>query len=326
VPENAVLKKQAGFMTMVAAFTCGLACSAEVPARKEPQPVGTHYTGPVFDVHLHATPIRGAARPNPVSGEEPAKTSAQLLAAVTRECQEHRIVRAVIHGPVEELPNWIQAAPGKFISAPMILQGQPAPAIDMATLRREILSGAIVGEITAQYVGLVPSDPVLAPYWALAEELDAPVMVHMGTSFPRTANSGRPNFRVRLGDPLLLEDVLVRHPKLRLWVAHGGLPFEQEMFALLDQYPEVYMDVAVTNWIGGMSGRAAFHDFLYEAINRGFGKRIMFGSDQMSWPDAIGLAIEGVDSAPFLTNEQKADIFYRNAMRFFRLEESATRR
>lgn len=40
----------------------------------------------------------------------------------------------------------------------------------------------------------------------------------------------------------------------------------------------------------------------------------------MSWPDAIGLAIEAVDSAPFLTPEQKRDIFYANAVRF-RLQE-----
>jgi predicted TIM-barrel fold metal-dependent hydrolase len=47
----------------------------------------------------------------------------------------------------------------------------------------------------------------------------------------------------------------------------------------------------------------------------------MFGSDQMAWPDAIGLAIEGVDSAPFLAPEQKRAIFYENAVAFFRLKE-----
>ncbi len=43
-----------------------------------------------------------------------------------------------------------------------------------------------------------------------------------------------------------------------------------------------------------------------------FGTRIMFGTDQMYWPDEIGLAVEGVDSA--------RDIFHGNAVRFFRLE------
>ena len=69
------------------------------------------------------------------------------------------------------------------------------------------------------------------------------------------------------------------------------------------------------DWIGGDAGRPAFHRFLAEAIERGLGKRIMFGSDEMGWPDAIGLAIKGLDSAPF--QEQKSDIFYRNAMRCF---------
>jgi uncharacterized protein len=39
----------------------------------------------------------------------------------------------------------------------------------------------------------------------------------------------------------------------------------------------------------------------------------------MIWPDAIGLAIEGIESAKFLTVEQKRDIFYNNAARFLKL-------
>ena len=47
----------------------------------------------------------------------------------------------------------------------------------------------------------------------------------------------------------------------------------------------------------------------------------MFGSDQMSWPEAIDTAIEAIDSAPFLSHQQKRDIFYHNAARFLRLSE-----
>ena len=52
-----------------------------------------------------------------------------------------------------------------------------------------------------------------------------------------------------------------------------------------------------------------------------FGKRIMFGSDQGEWPGVIGPAIDIIDEAPFLTKEQKADIFYNNAARFLRLSD-----
>jgi predicted TIM-barrel fold metal-dependent hydrolase len=47
----------------------------------------------------------------------------------------------------------------------------------------------------------------------------------------------------------------------------------------------------------------------------------MFGSDQMYWPEAIGLAVDGVDSATFLTPAEKRDILYGNAVRFLRLEQ-----
>jgi len=55
-------------------------------------------------------------------------------------------------------------------------------------------------------------------------------------------------------------------------------------------------------------------------MRAGFGKRLMFGSDQMYWPEGIGLAIEGIESAQFLTSSEMRDIFYNNAVRFFRLE------
>lgn len=48
----------------------------------------------------------------------------------------------------------------------------------------------------------------------------------------------------------------------------------------------------------------------------------MFGSDQMNWPGTIERAIEGIESATFLSAEQKRDILYNNAARFLRLSEA----
>ena len=45
----------------------------------------------------------------------------------------------------------------------------------------------------------------------------------------------------------------------------------------------------------------------------------MFGSDQMTWPDAIGMAVEEIEKADFLSQQQKRDILYNNAARFLRL-------
>jgi len=46
---------------------------------------------------------------------------------------------------------------------------------------------------------------------------------------------------------------------------------------------------------------------------------ILFGSDQTIWPQGIGLAIDTINEAPFLTAAQKRDILYNNAARFLRL-------
>jgi uncharacterized protein len=56
-------------------------------------------------------------------------------------------------------------------------------------------------------------------------------------------------------------------------------------------------------------------------VEAGFGKRIMFGSDQMVWPKAIEVAIENIEAATFLSQEQKRDILFNNAARFLRLSE-----
>ena len=76
--------------------------------------------------------------------------------------------------------------------------------------------------------------------------------------------------------------------------------------------------MAVINWA---IPRKEFHAYLRELVEAGFDDRIMFGSDQMVWPEAIELAINGVDSASFLSDVQKRAIFYGNAARFLRLTE-----
>ena len=124
---------------------------------------------------------------------------------------------------------------------------------------------------------------------------------------------------MRYSNPLLLEEVLVRHPKLRLYIAHAGYPYLQETIAIMLLYPQVYADISIINW-------GTFHEDFYKfylprLLQAGFGKRLMFGSDQMIWPDAVGMAIKGIEKADYLTNEQKRDIFYNNAVRFLRLEE-----
>ena len=84
---------------------------------------------------------------------------------------------------------------------------------------------------------------------------------------------------------------------------------------MLTQYPQAYADLSTITWT---LPRSAFNRYLKALIEAGLGKKLMFGSDQMNWPETIDLAVETINSAEFLTPEQRRDIFYNNAARFLR--------
>jgi len=277
---------------------------------------------PIIDMHLHAFRLNDGQPPavNPVTGKpSAARTNAELRNMSLAELERYNIVKAVTSGPPETVGQWREAAPDRIMIGAFVDEANPLP--DLAGLRADIQSGHVhvLGELALQYRGMAPNDPLLEPYYALAEEMDIPVGIHTGIGPAGTPyDPCCPNFRVTLGNPILFEEVLVRHPRLRLYLMHGGAPYLQETKAILSVYPQVYVDLAVINWI---LPREEFHGTLRELIRAGFGKRLLFGSDQMVWPEAIGMAVEGIESATFLTEEEKRDIFYNNAVRFLRLDE-----
>jgi predicted TIM-barrel fold metal-dependent hydrolase len=110
--------------------------------------------------------------------------------------------------------------------------------------------------------------------------------------------------------------VLLRHPKLRVNAMHAGWPMLDDLLAMLWVHPQLYVDVGVISFA---IPRAAFHSYLQRVVEAGFGKRVMFGSDQMVWPEALEVAIESIETANFLNQDQKRDILYNNAARFLRL-------
>jgi predicted TIM-barrel fold metal-dependent hydrolase len=129
-----------------------------------------------------------------------------------------------------------------------------------------------------------------------------------------------PAFERAPGARFLLEDVLVRHRTLRVFVENSGYPFLDDMIAMMYQYPQLYGDLSTITWV---IPRPAFHRYVEALVRAGLGKRLMFGSDQMRWPEKIGKAIEAIEEADYLTEDQKRDILFNNASRFLRLEGGA---
>lgn len=277
---------------------------------------------PIIDMHLHADlppqeikPGEPApCRPAPCEGKGHATASHDETLEKTLEMMDrHNIVKAHLSGlDPAILAKWKEAAPDRFIISPFVFQpGQPAAE----DLRPKIEEGFYLGmgEIATELAGIPPNDPKLEPYFALAEEYNLPTLIHTAGIGPYL-----PSFRTNAGNPLLLEDVLVRHPKLRLYVENSGYPFRDEMIAMMSQYPQLYGDVSTITWV---IPKSAFYDYLKALVTAGLGKRIMYGTDQMRWPEMIEKGINAIKEADFLTEEQKRDILYNNAARFLEIEQ-----
>lgn len=299
---------------------------------------------PVIDVHVHAmdADFPGAAPMCPNTSQFTAsdpKTKEEPFGWVKEPCtpklypsgpgqymkdvmaeMERLNVTAVVFGDPKSVQKWKEAAPARVIPGTSFSNGlTPGQRLPIDELRKHFTQDGfkVMGEIGLQYEGISPSDPSVDSYFALAEELDIPVAIHMGTGGSGRANITVPKFRGSMGDPLLLEGLLARHPKLRVQVMHAGYPMIDNMLTLLQANSHVYVDVAGLIWSYPIK---EVNRYIQRLVDAGFEDRVMFGTDQMIWPKLMAYSISIIQNADYLTPQQKRDILYNNAVRFLRLE------
>lgn len=283
--------------------------------------------GPIIDVHMHAYPADEAIPAdalNPVTRKAPGVKDGQAhMQACLAEMKRLNIIQGVVSGGSGDrlgaALHWLDGAPDRIIAGAGVRGSEDTPLPPIDVLRKAFAEKRlrVLGEVTSQYAGYALGDRKYQEYLALCEEFDVPVAVHTGIGPPGISfDPCCRGFRASLGNPALLEEALNRHPKLRLNIMHGGWPYVQETIAVLLTYPQVYADLGAINWI---LPRAEFHAYLGSMMRAGLGKRLLFGSDQMYWPEAIGMAVDAVDAAAFLTPSDKRDIFHDNAVRFLKL-------
>ncbi len=275
---------------------------------------------PIIDVHLHAldslareadgTPKARFCFPEPcVHTPAVAERDGDVLRLTLEAMDRFNIVLGVVSERPKQVLPWKAAAPDRFLTG--FSMDHPSE-VSISELREHFASGRfqVLGELAFQYDGVPIDDPILDRMYALAEELDVPVHVHV------SGLGGSDDFPVHLGNPLRLSRVLRKFPGLRIYVENAGWPFLEEITSLMYQYPNVYADLSTITWV---IPRGVFHRYLRGLIENGLAQRLMFGSDQMWWPETIELAIEAIETADFLTEDQKRDIFYNNAARFLGL-------
>ena len=278
------------------------------------------YDGPVIDMHFHAWPSGEDGGPDRPKNQA---TMAEALAAL----EEHGIVLAATSGPQDFLTAWAAADNGRLLLGPVFpcidgknptffrhncfAAGGNFPDLEWLEAQYDAGTYEIMGELYNQYAGIAFDDPRMEPYYALAQRLGIPVAFHTHSGPPLTAAQCCPDFRLANGNPLLLENVLVKFPRLKVQIMHANPLVYPEVIDLLVQFPKVYVDISA--WQMAYT-RKKFHRLLQEYADAGLTGRIMFGSDGHDYAKAFA----AYESAEFLSDQQLAGIFCKNAERFLR--------
>lgn len=181
----------------------------------------------------------------------------------------------------------------------------PEPGVE-SYVREAIEAGTRVFKAHVQVGAYDPADEALDATWGLLAEAATPVVIHCGSGPMPGKYTG----------PEPIGRVLARHPRLRLIIAHMGLPEYEDFLDLAERYDEVRLDTTMA--FTDFSERMA--PFPRRALPRlaDLGDRILLGSDfpNIPYPYAHQLtALERLE----LGDEWLRGVCHDNGARLFGL-------
>jgi predicted TIM-barrel fold metal-dependent hydrolase len=180
---------------------------------------------------------------------------------------------------------------------------EPAAAADV---RRALEQGARVFKCHLQVGGFDPNDPLLDDVWGLLAEAGVPVVTHCGSGPVPGAHTG----------PGPVAGLLARHPRLRLVVAHLGIPEYAQFLRLAERYPRVLLDttMVLTPFSEEMAPFPRAELPRLEAL----GDRVLLGTDYPNIPYSYAEALEALEQAGLSAAWLRA-VCHDNAARLFGL-------
>jgi hypothetical protein len=181
---------------------------------------------------------------------------------------------------------------------------EPSAAADV---RLALEQGARVFKCHLQVGDFDPNDPVLDPAWGLLAEAGVPVVTHCGSG-PVAG---------RFTGPGPVGALLGRHPRLRLVVAHLGMPEYAEFLDLAQRHERVLLDttMAFTPFIE--EDGAKFPPAELPRL-RDLGDRVLLGTDFPNIPYSYPEALDALEAAGLGAPWLRA-VCYDNAARVFGL-------
>ena len=165
----------------------------------------------------------------------------------------------------ETVAEYVKSGPDRLIGFGSVCPTEDGAVEEVERAKRELgLRGLKLSPI---YGNWHPHEDRASAVFAKAESLGMPVIFHQGTTFPRKA-------RLMLAGPLLLDDVAIKFPKLKMVIAHLGHPWEVDTIALIRKQPNVFADVSALFYRPWQ-----FYNSLRLAVEYGVADKLLFGTD-----------------------------------------------
>ncbi|WUH54266.1 amidohydrolase [Streptomyces sp. NBC_00442] len=181
----------------------------------------------------------------------------------------------------------------------------PEPGVE-SHVREALGAGARVFKSHVQVGGYDPADPLLDPVWGVLAESGTPVVIHCGSGPAPGKYTG----------PGPVGRVLARHPRLRLIVAHMGMPEYADFLDLAGTYRSLMFDTTMA--FTDFSERSAPFPVRERGRLLDLGDRILLGTDfpNIPYPYVHQLdALEGLG----LGDDWLRAVCHDNAARLFAL-------
>ena len=167
--------------------------------------------------------------------------------------------------PNEYIADYVRSHPEKIIGFAAV---DPTRDNVNETLEHGIqdlkLKGVKIGPI---YQNIHPTDPRMLAVYAFCEKHSLPIMIHQGTTFLTRAP-------LKFSLPILLEDVALQFPKLKMIIAHMGHPWIDETIVLIRKQPHFFADISALHYRPWQ-----FYNALIIAKEYGVLDKLLFGTD-----------------------------------------------
>ena len=181
------------------------------------------------------------------------------------------------YGPAAEPADWYQgnvndatatfvrAHPERLIGFMALHPHDPHCLDELERCRTDLgLRGIKLG---ANYQNFDPLEARALAIYERAQREGLPILFHQGTSPVRDAP-------IRLAHPLLMDEIAMRYPDLKIIMAHMGHPWQADTCVVIRKHPNVYADISANFY-----RPYAFWEQLVRATEWNVLHKLLLGSD-----------------------------------------------